>query len=65
MIDHVTPAELARELGIAAKTIRAYLRSKYGKLPAFVTRWHLTSAQADDVRNRFRGWELDATHGNE
>jgi len=50
MSDQITPAALSRELGIPQKTIRDYLRAKHGSLPAFVSRWHLTKEQADDVK---------------
>ncbi len=53
MNDLITPNDLARELGVSAKTIRDYLRSKYGTLPSFETRWHLTESQASDVRAHF------------
>ncbi|WP_168225743.1 hypothetical protein [Pseudarthrobacter sp. NIBRBAC000502771] len=52
--DQVTPADLARELGVDQKRIREYLRSQYGKLPPDETRWHPTAGQAEDVRNHFR-----------
>jgi len=50
----VTPEELARELGVTGRTIRAYLRSKHGVLPPFVTRWHLDPERAADVRANVR-----------
>jgi hypothetical protein len=50
----VTPADLSRELHRDQKTIRAYLRRKYGKLPPHDSRWNLTAEQADDVRRYFR-----------
>jgi hypothetical protein len=50
MSDQITPADLSRELGIPQKTIRDYLRAKHGSLPEFVSRWHLTKEQADDVK---------------
>jgi len=53
MTDPITPNDLARELGVSAKKIRDYLRSKYGNLPSFETRWHLTESQASDVRAHF------------
>jgi hypothetical protein len=53
MTDLITPNDLARELGVSAKKIREYLRSKYGKLSSFETRWHLTESQASDVRVHF------------
>lgn len=58
MSQQATPGDLSRELNVSPKKIRDYLRSKYGKLPPLVARWHLTSAQAADVRAHFgkRGW---------
>lgn len=53
MSEQITPADLARELGVTPKTVRDYLRSTYGTLPAFVSRWHLTAAQATKVREHF------------
>lgn len=51
--DVTTPAELARELHVRPQAIRDYLRSRYGTLDAFTSRWHLTRAQADEVRAHF------------
>ncbi|MGB3910240.1 MAG: hypothetical protein WBL06_07200 [Pseudolysinimonas sp.] len=52
--DDVTPADLAKELGIDAKRIRAFLRATYGKLNRSVeTRWKLTPDQASKVRRHF------------
>jgi hypothetical protein len=52
--DDVTPADLARELGIDAKRIRAFLRATYGKLNrSVVTKWKLRPDQAAAVRRRF------------
>jgi hypothetical protein len=54
--DDVTPADLARELGIDAKRIRAFLRATHGKLNRSVeTRWKLTPDQASTVRRHFVG----------
>jgi hypothetical protein len=54
--DDVTPADLARELGIDAKRIRVFLRATYGKLNRSVeTRWKLTPDQAGTVRRHFVG----------
>ena len=50
----LTPNELALELGVTGLTIRTYLRSKYGVLPPFVTRWHLDPERAADVRANVR-----------
>ena len=56
MSDPITPNELARELGVSAKTIRAFLRSQYGPLRRpFETRWKLSAEQVAAVRARFAG----------
>lgn len=50
----ITPAELARELGVSARSIRVYLRGKYGRLEeSNETRWRLDDVDADDVRRTF------------
>jgi hypothetical protein len=52
--DDLTPADLARELGIDAKRIRVFLRATYGKLNRSVeTRWKLTLDRANTVRRHF------------
>ncbi|MGB3910245.1 MAG: hypothetical protein WBL06_07225 [Pseudolysinimonas sp.] len=52
--DDVTPADLARELGIDAKRIRVFLRATYGKLNRSVeSRWKLTPDQGASVRRHF------------
>lgn len=49
--DVVTPADLARTLGVSPKKIRHVLRAKYGRLTEHgATRWHLTAEQIDYVR---------------
>lgn len=53
MSEQITPEELARQLGVSGRQVRRYLRSKYGKLPPFVSRWNLSSAQTADVRAHF------------
>ncbi|WP_194165140.1 hypothetical protein [Pseudactinotalea sp. HY160] len=53
MDEVITPADLARELGVLAKRIRVVLREAYGKLPPGVTRWKLTPEQVSHVRSRF------------
>jgi hypothetical protein len=53
MNDDLTPADLARELGIDPKRIRQFLRAEWGKLPPYTTRWSLTEEQARRVRQRF------------
>ena len=50
-----TPADLARELDISAKAVRTFLRSVYGVLPPFMSRWLLDAKQAAYVRDHFRG----------
>jgi hypothetical protein len=51
----LTPNDLARELGVSPRTIRAYLRSKYGVLAGrSETRWRLGGEQVADVRREFR-----------
>jgi hypothetical protein len=49
----VTPRELAQQIGVDPRTIRAYLRTQYGTLDAFTTRWRLDEERADDVRRHF------------
>jgi hypothetical protein len=53
MSEQNTPRTLARELGVSPKSIRAFLRTNYGKLDAFTTRWLLSDDQARAVRTRF------------
>jgi hypothetical protein len=49
-----TPSDLAAELKVDAKRIRAYLRSAHTRnLEAKNTSWALSEAQARDVRNHF------------
>lgn len=54
MSDVVTPADLARELGVTQKRIRAFLRSGWGTLDNWTTRWQLTDEQVRAVRSEFR-----------
>lgn len=54
MDDHLTPADLARELGVDPKTIRAWLREEYGVLPPTETRWRLNREKATYVRTQAR-----------
>jgi len=49
----VTPTELARELGVSAKSIRRWLREQ-GWQSVPYTRWQLSSDQAAQVRKQFR-----------
>ncbi len=53
MTDGVAPAELARELGVSQRRIRAFLRSQWGKLDTWTTRWVLTDEQITAVRGHF------------
>ena len=57
-----TPKELAAELEVDAKRIRAFLRSTEDTartLEAKNTSWQLTEAQADLVRERFAASDED------
>lgn len=51
--DDMTPERLATELGYSGKTIRAFLREEYRKLPSPSDRWLLTPEQDAAVRARF------------
>ncbi|WP_157487989.1 MULTISPECIES: hypothetical protein [unclassified Leifsonia] len=53
-MDDLTPADLARDLGVSQKRIRDVLRAAYGKLRPPTTRWKLTADQANVVRAHFR-----------
>ena len=57
MAEYATPKDLARELGVTPRQIRVYLRSKYGVLGPFETRWQLDSLRAADVAAHFRSIE--------
>jgi len=49
-----TPDELAEELGVSGKTVRAWLRETYPRPDREVhQRWSLTDAQVEAVRVRF------------
>jgi hypothetical protein len=50
----MSPDELAHELGISPKTLRAWLRERYPR-PAHIknTPWQLTAAQIESARARF------------
>ena len=51
--DVVTPADLARDLGLSSKAVRAWLRDEYGTLISRgESRWRLTSDQVVFVRRR-------------
>ncbi|WP_166789848.1 hypothetical protein [Cryobacterium sp. TMT1-2-2] len=54
MDDFVTPADLARELGVSQLRIRNFLRTMLGKLTPPETRWRLDDHQANAVREQFR-----------
>lgn len=54
MEDFVTPADIAREFGITQRSVRAYLRARYGTLAPPETRWRLDTTCAADVRAHFR-----------
>lgn len=49
----VTPADLARELGVTSKSVRDVLRAHYGTLTPPATRWRVTDEQARAVRQHF------------
>jgi hypothetical protein len=55
MDDRITPKGLAQELPVTDKTIRAYLRERFGAEHDLGTLWLLKPQQADDVRRRFPG----------
>ena len=48
----VTPAELARELGVSARSIRHWLREQ-GWQSVPYARWQLSAGQAAQVRKYF------------
>jgi hypothetical protein len=50
-----TPEELAAELGISAKTLRAWLRTNYAAGHVRNERWRLTADQVAAARRRFAG----------
>ena len=52
-MDTVTPKELAAELDVSPRAVRRFLRSLYGTLPVFESRWHLPPDRADLVRQHF------------
>jgi len=50
----IRPEELANELGVSGKLVRAYLRKTFTRIPeAKNTAWVLTNDQAKDVREHF------------
>lgn len=54
MADDITPKDLARELGVSSKTIRAWLRIEYPRAAEHGLAWHLDQDQAAAVRARFQ-----------
>jgi uncharacterized protein YjcR len=53
MDDFITPSDLAKELGVAPRTIRQWPRDQgWQSMP--YARWRLTPQEADQVRARFR-----------
>jgi hypothetical protein len=55
MTRFTTPKALADELGVSAKTVRAFLRKKFPRpLRLKRSRWDVTVAQAKAVRARFQ-----------
>jgi len=60
--DAVTPADLARDLGLSPKTVRNWLRRKYGTLSSRnESRWLLTDVQVTFVRHLAAGHEGEET----
>ncbi len=53
-MDQVTPADLARDLGIDPRTVRRILRAEFGKLVPPTTRWILTDEQIQHVRQTLK-----------
>jgi len=49
----ITPKQLAKELGVAPRTIRQWLRDQ-GWQSVPYSRWELSRDQAEQVRTRFR-----------
>ena len=49
----VRPEDLAKELGVSGKKIRAWLRKTYKDQHELRTSWLLTPKQADAVREHF------------
>lgn len=54
MAETITPRELAKELGLSARTIRGWLRAQGWQSHPY-TRWHLTDEKAALVRAHFKG----------
>lgn len=54
MPEGITPAELARELGLSPRTVRAWLRAQGWQAVPYA-RWHLSEDQARQVRQHFSG----------
>jgi len=49
----ITPTDLARQLGVAPRRIRKYLREQHAVDHMHFARWELTVEQATDVRAHF------------
>lgn len=62
MTDRITPATLAAEIGIDAKSLRGYLRKEFSR-PAEVknTSWIITPEAADAAREHFAKQETPTT----
>ncbi|GGD16998.1 YfeC-like transcriptional regulator [Nocardioides daphniae] len=54
MTEPITPQQLARDLGVSDRTIRQWLRAQ-GWQSVPYARWQLTTEQAAQVREHFRG----------
>lgn len=48
--DTITPADLARELGVSDRQVRRILRQHFGTLRPPAMRWHLTPEHVATVR---------------
>lgn len=57
----IRPNDLAKELDVDAKRIRAYLRTEFAReSDSKNTNWELTPAMADKVRERFTASNEDS-----
>jgi hypothetical protein len=62
----IRPNDLAKELGVNPKSLRAYLRKVHTRPnDAKNTSWYLSDAQADDVREHFAPQDDDAEETEE